>query len=224
MSEFYKEIRVEIKIGSEKLYKIKNLPDFYNKFLNREQGKYGSKLEFMHVKENFEEESRSILDFILKNAEIIKYINSSGNAGYRYYGKVISDNCIILSNSGLDEFFDIMKGKTIELKEDNEDRDIKLVLESPDINFSLKQENNEFILKPSIENFEYSVLEGKKYMYILAESKLYRTNREYINTVIKQLDVFKKNYTKEIRFGKKELPDFFSLVVPKLNNNIIMRL
>lgn len=97
--KFYKEIRIEIKIGKEKLYKIKNLPDFYNKFLNKEQGKYGSKLEFVHIKENFDEDSKKLLDFILKHAEIIKYINSSGNAGYRYYGKVISDNCIILSNS-----------------------------------------------------------------------------------------------------------------------------
>lgn len=97
--KFYKEVKIEIKIGNEKLYKIKNLPDFYNKFLNKEQGKYGSKLEFVHVKENFDDSSIELLDFVLKHAEIIKYINSSGNAGYRYYGKVISDNCIILSNS-----------------------------------------------------------------------------------------------------------------------------
>lgn len=88
--------------------------------LNKESVKYNNKLEFIHSKENFYEGSFKILDFILKHAEIIKYVNSSGNAGYRYYGKVLSDNCIILSNTGIDEFFEIVKGRRLEISQDGE--------------------------------------------------------------------------------------------------------
>lgn len=222
--KFYKEIKIEFKLGEEKLYKIKSLPEFYEKFLNKEKGKYGSKLEFVHTKENFDESSQELLNFILKHAEIIKYVNSSGNAGYRYYGKVLSDNCIILSNTAMDEFFAMVQGRIIEFQEDGEEKEVEFIEEAPDIKFNLEQINmDEFILEPTIESFDYSILEGKEYIYILLENKLYKTDKEYKNTVLKLLDVFKKNFTREIKFSKKELPDFFSLVVPKLNNSIIIK-
>jgi len=222
--KIYKEIKIEFKLGEDKIYKIKSLPEFYDKFLNKEKGKYGSKLEFVHVKENFDESSLPLLDFILKHAEIIKYVNSSGNAGYRYYGKVLSDNCIILSNTAMDEFFAMMKGLSIELQEDGEEKQVEFIEEYPNIKYNLEQINrDEFILEPTIESFDYSILEGKEYLYILMSNMLYKTDKVYKNTVLKLLDIFKKNFTREIKFSKKELPDFFSLVVPKLNNSIVIK-
>ena len=223
IDKLYKEVKIEISIGEEKIYKIKSLSEFYDRFLNREKGKYGSKLEFVHVKENFDNDSRPLLDFILKHAEIIKYVNSSGNAGYRYYGKVLSDNCIILSNTAMDEFFNMMNGKNLEIINDNEEMEVEYVLEQPNIKFSIEQINkDEFILEPLLDSFDYTILEGKKYLYILMEKKLYRTEKEYKDTVLKLLDIFKKNYTRGIKFSIKELPDFFSLIVPKLKNSIII--
>ena len=37
--------------------------------------KYGEKLEFVHNRDNFDEESKPLLDFILRYAEIMKYSN-----------------------------------------------------------------------------------------------------------------------------------------------------
>lgn len=221
--KFYKEVKIEFRLGEDKLYKIKSLPEFYEKFLNKEKGKYGSKLEFVHTRENFEENSLPLLDFVLKHAEIIKYVNSSGNAGYRYYGKVLSDNCIILSNTGIDEFFNMMQNRIVDLQEDGEDKQVEFISEAPDIKFNLEQINSdEFILEPNIDSFDYSILEGKEFIYILSENKLYRTDKEYKNSILKLLEVYKKNFIKEVKFSKKELPDFFSLVVPKLNNHIVI--
>lgn len=219
---YYKEIKVEFKIGEDKLYKIKSLPEFYDKMLNKEKFKYGNKLEFIHDRENFEPASRPILDFIMKHAEIIKFVNSSGNAGYRYYGKILSDNCIILSNSGLDEFFEMLKGKNIAIQEDREEKQITFIPTSPNILFKLEQIENseEFVIYPNIEVYDYTILEGKEYTYILMEDYLYRCSKEYKETILKMLEIFRKNFTKEIKFSKKELPDFFSLVVPKLKSNL----
>ena len=35
--------------------------------------KYGSRLEFKHIPEMFDDESKKILDFVIKYAEILKY-------------------------------------------------------------------------------------------------------------------------------------------------------
>ena len=70
--KFSGDIKVEFKIGNKKMYKIKNLADFYTRMLNKESYKYGEKLEFIHTKDVFTEESKPLLDFILKYSEIIK--------------------------------------------------------------------------------------------------------------------------------------------------------
>ena len=218
---YYKEIKVEFKLGTDKFYKIKSLSDFYTSMLNKESVKYGNKLEFIHTKENFARDSLPILEFILKHAEIIKYVNSSGNAGYRYYGKVLSDNCIILSNTGLDEFFEIVKGKKLEITQDGETGKISFIPGTPNIKFKLSEvSDGKFELVQKEDIFEYYVLEGKEYIYIVLNDFIYRCNKNYKNTVIKLLDIYKKNFIREIRFNKKELPDFFSLVLPKMKEYI----
>ena len=218
---YYKEMKVEFKLGIDKFYKIKSLSDFYTSMQNKETVKYGNKLEFIHTRENFTKESLPILDFILKHAEIIKYVNSSGNAGYRYYGKILSDNCIILSNTGIDEFFEIVKGKKLEIVQDGEKGKISFIPGTPNIKFKLTETSSgEFSLTQKEDIYEYYVLEGKKYIYVILNEFIYRCDKNYKNTVIKLLEIYKKNFIKEIRFSKKELPDFFSLVLPKMKENI----
>ena len=218
---YYKEMKVEFKLGIDKFYKIKSLSDFYTSILNKENVKYGNKLEFIHTRENFSKESLPILDFILTHAEVIKYVNSSGNAGYRYYGKVLSDNYIILSNTGIDEFFEIVKGKNLEIVQDGEKGKIAFIPGTPNIKFKLTEvTEGEFALTQKEDIFEYHVLEGKEYIYVILEDYIYRCDKNYKNTVIKLLEIYKKNFIREIRFNKKELPDFFSLVLPKMREYI----
>ena len=218
---YYKEMKVEFSIGTDKFYKLKSLSDFYTNMLNKSNEKYGNKLEFIHTRENFAKESLPILDFILKHAEIIKYVNSSGNAGYRYYGKILSDNCIILSNTGIDEFFELVKGKTLEIVQDGEKGKISFIPGTPNIKFKLTEvAEGEFELTQKEDIFEYHTLEGKKYIYVILYGYIYRCDKNYKNTVIKLLEIYKKNFIREIKFSKKELPDFFSLVLPKMRENI----
>ena len=218
---YYKEMKVEFKLGIDKFYKIKSLSDFYTSMLNKENLKYGNKLEFIHTRQNFAKESLPILDFVLKHAEVIKYVNSSGNAGYRYYGKVLSDNCIILSNTGIDEFFEIVKGKNLEIVQDGEKGKIAFIPGIPNIKFKLTEvADGEFALTQKEDIFEYHVLEGKEYIYVILDEYIYRCGKNYKNTVIKLLEIYKKNFIREIRFNKKELPDFFSLVLPKMREYI----
>ena len=47
--------------------------------LNREKYKYNNVLEFIHEENALEEQSRPLLKFLLKYAEIIKYANDVNN-------------------------------------------------------------------------------------------------------------------------------------------------
>ena len=48
--KYTKSLRLEVKIGNKKLYKIKNLSEFYNNMFYKRKFKYGAQLEFIHTK------------------------------------------------------------------------------------------------------------------------------------------------------------------------------
>ena len=140
--KIYNRISIEFKLGKETFYKIKNLTEFYDRISNNEIYKYGSKLEFLHNENNFEKDSLEILQFILKYSEIIKYVNDTGNSNYRYYGKRLSESNIVLNEKRIDEIFEILKGKKIEIEKDGKCKDIVLIPNEPNIEIYLDKIND----------------------------------------------------------------------------------
>ena len=219
--KFTGDMKVEFKVGNKKMYKLKNLSEFYTRMLNKELYKYGKKLQFVHTRESFEEESLPLLDFLMKYAEIIKYANSNSNSNYRFYGNALSENNIILSNSGIDDLFDILKGKKVTLKKEYNETEIEFTEEQPNIEFKLaKKDENNYEIKPNIEIYIISILKGKEYKYILDDKKLYRCNKKFEKSNLKLLEIFRENYMTEVMLGKDELSQLFSVIIPKVKNAI----
>ena len=118
LSLFYIKIwiKLEFQIGEQQFYKLKSLPEFYDHMVNNDNVRYGLKLEFIHSREAFDPASLPMLDFIMKYGEIIKYANESTE---KYYINPLSNSYIILSNSGIDDFFETTKNKDLEIIEIN---------------------------------------------------------------------------------------------------------
>ena len=221
--KFSGDMKVEFKIGSKKMYKIKDLSEFYTRMLEKEFYKYGEKLQFIHTREMFDEDSKPLLDFILRYAEVIKYANSNSNSNYRYYGKALSETSIILGNSGIDDLFDVLNGKKAVFQRDYNSEEIEFSEEKPKIEFKLKKINDEqYVITPNIEIFNVTIIKGKKYKYILDKKKLYRCTKEFENTNLKLLQLFRQNYMTEVLLGKNELTSLFSIIMPKVKNAIVI--
>ncbi len=221
--KFSGDMKIEFKIGNKKMYKIKDLSEFYTRMLEKEFYKYGEKLQFVHTREMFEEESKPLLDFILQYAEIIKYANSNSNSNYRYYGKALSDTSIILGNSGIDSLFDVLKGKKVAFQKDYHTDEIEFTEEQPKIEFRLKKmSENQYVIIPNIEIFNVTIMKGKEYKYLLDQKKLYRCTKEFEKNNLKLLELFRQNYMTEVYLGKEELTDLFSVVIPKVKEAIVI--
>lgn len=221
--KYSSEMKMEFKIGTKKqLYRLRDLVEFYDNMLNKTHYKYGAKLEIIHEEETFEKEDLPLLNFILKHAETIKYINNSSNSIYRYYGKVMNTGSIVLSNTILDEIFEILKNRRVALEKDYTTQEIKLIEKSPDINFELEKiDEKEYKLICNIDTYNtYEIIEGKEYTYFLMNNKLHRCSKKYKNTTLKLLEVFKRNFTREIRFNKDQISNFFSIVLPKVEDSV----
>lgn len=219
--KFSGDMRVEFKIGDKKMYKIKNLAQFYTLMMNKEFYRYGEKLKFIHTEEAFEENSKKILEFIMKYSEIIKYANSNSNSNFKYYGKALSETSIIVGNSAMDDLFEALAEKKVELQRDYNKSEIKFTEETPDIKFKLsKIDEDNYVIIPNIEIYKVNIISGKKYKYILNEDRIYRCTKEFEQSTLKLLDIFRKNYITELKLGKEDLTQLFSIVVPKVKDAI----
>lgn len=219
-SNLNNSLKLEIYIGEKNMYKIKSIPEFYDRFMDAEKYKYGAKLEIVHTKERFAKEDQKLLEFVLKYAEIIKYANES-STGYDYYTKRLGEDSIILSNTGLDELFECLIDKSIEMDNQYSTERVLFVDKEPEIKFKLKQMNQkEYKIITNIDVYDYTIYDGRKYVYILIKNKLYRCSKKYRNTVIKLLEIFKKNFTKEIILPESDLSKFFVIIEPNIKNNI----
>lgn len=218
--DFNKRMKIEFKMGDKQFYKIKNLPDFYTKMLHQEPYQYGTKLNLIHQKESFEEESLPILEFILKYAEIMKYNNEEAES-YNYYKKAYVLDNIFISNMGLDDLFEALKETSVAFQRNTTEKTVYFSSQEPEIPFIITQlADNKFRFQVNIDIFEYEILEGKDYTYILFPDTLYRCSKEFKNTTLKVLDILRKNYTNQIIIDEAELTSFFALIAPNIPNKI----
>ena len=80
-----------------------------------------------------------------------------------------------------------------------------------------------YVIKPhEFDVYEYELIEGKEYLYFLYKNTLYRCNKKFEDTILRLLEVFRNNYTSQIKFHQKDLANLFSVVYPKVKNNICL--
>ena len=216
-----KDVKVEFKIGNKQMYKIKNLPEFYDRMQSKAKFRYGLKLDFVHTQDAFEDSSIPALNFLMKYAEIIKYTNESAD---KYYVSVLNNSHIVLTSTGMDDFFEAMNGQEIAMETEYDSEKIKFIDSEPEIKFNIiDKSKSEYAVTTDEDIFAYSVIKGKEYIYFLRDNKLYRCSYKFENTVLKLLNIFRINFIKEIVFRKDEFADFYSLIMPKLGSDIELK-
>ena len=219
---FETKLKLEIKIGNSRMYKIKDLADFYTKMVTGDFYKYGDKLEFLHTRDNFIQEDQDLLNFILKYAEILKFAENTSK--YSYYGSTLNHSNIVLGESSMDEIFDILKNKEVIIESDKAASKLEILEKNPDITFDLiKNKDGEYKIKSNKEIFNIQMYKGKRYTYILEDSKLYRCSDEFVNTVIKLIKIMKNAYILELDLREEDLKDLYAVVMPRIGNCIRLR-
>ena len=222
LDNYSDELKIEFKIGAKRLYKIKDLTEFYDNVSNKKYHKYGDKLAFVHEKEAFTDETLKILEFILKYSEMISIANSNIDR-FSYYSRSFSTTNIKIGSTALDELFEIYENKIIDYTESYGENDkILFKNENPKIDFNLSKlkKGEEYAITPNVDIYGIKELKGKEHTYIVMDQTIYRCSKEFINTNLKLLKMFKENYVTEIKLGEENLLDLFSVIMPKLKDAI----
>ena len=219
---FDNKLKLELKIGTTRMYKIKDLSEFYTRMARKEFYKYGDKLQFVHTKENFKQEWHGLLDFVLKYSEMLKYAENTSR--YTYYGTALNLSSITLGQSTIDEVFDILKNKNVMLDRERDVIKLELLEKDPDIKFELtKTESGDYRIRPTKDIFGIVVYQGKNNTYILEGNGLYRCSKNFVNTTVRLIKIFKQSYAVELDLRKEDLKDLYSVMMPRVGNCIELK-
>lgn len=192
---------VSFRIGTERMYVLKNLYEFSARVRRNEDYRYGDRLEFVHNMENFEPASREMVRFILRKTDEVTGM-MSGNLD-------AANLCLV--KDGIDQFFTFYEGMELDAKNIGavstkasffvnvvrENPSFKLeIVELADGNYNVRlDKNNKFIL-----------LEGEKSLYVLTKDYVYICDEDYSDRMRLLLQAFSSRV--EITFNGEQLKSF----------------
>ncbi|MCX8074281.1 MAG: DEAD/DEAH box helicase [Clostridia bacterium] len=220
---FEDKVKVEFSVGLKQQYKIKDLVEFMDNVEKNKVYKYGSKLEFIHNMGSFDESSQELVRFILKYSKIIKYANDNTTVRYNYYGsqqKVLGVSSIKLDSISFDELFNILVNSNVKIERYHYTQDYTFLDGEPEIKFNIKKLNETEYGLINETPIKYEMYKTDYHAYLFVDNNLYRCSEGFSKNTIKILDIYSQNQTNEITFRKDDLSSLFSLVVPKIKNNI----
>lgn len=203
----YGTISVEFKIGTSHMYVLKDIIQFAEAMGNATLVNYGKKLEFYHHLGAFNEKSKPIVEFLLKETEI--YLNDRNDFNY-YYNRV---RTMDLDAENLEHFIAAMGEQEFDLElmgdsirkyhveNTNPKRIIKLCGEEEGLEFSITK---------------YIGFCYPNYYYYFDSGVVYQVNREEF----KEVEAFLKwlGQTDNFRgyIAKEDLPLFCRDLLPVL--------
>lgn len=181
---------LNIRMGEEKLYVVKNIKKFFEKFEDGEIIEFGKDFTFDPQKHRFKEEDKLLIDFLKELYEYEKTFNeSSYGLGKRslFQGKNIR-----LTQSSLKRFFNIIKNRSFNAKILGEVyKDINVIKEDISINFELTKQNKDLLLRIDYNGTPIPLTSDGQYFFY--EDNVYNISdyqkenlKPFYNTVAKQ--------------------------------------
>lgn len=216
------------KVGSDKLYVIKNLAEFVNCVENKGQWQLGTKSSLDFALTGFDENSSKYYSF-LKSVVMQEWRREEFNSNrlwsgyYRYTGEAetIKDR-IPIYGERLDKFFPLVEGKKLSValgkgRRKTKNTEWNFEEGSPDIRLSIEQETdqNQVFQGIRIRGKIPEYLEGINYRYYLEKDIFYRIGiqeLEELQPLLRRVD----NGEISLQIGRRYLSEFYYRVLPTI--------
>lgn len=219
--EYYE---AEFKIGSNKLYVLKNLEEFINAKNFDTEIKYGKEFTYNPNKHYFSKEDDDIINFIEEYVSINESLRGNSLSGTVY--RVVNGKSLMILPDALKRFLTCITSKGIRLIYDNagkylfENSLVKILNNDMPLCFNLEKRNEKIILKSDDIIPLPLNLKGDVFLY---NNNIYLPSREQSKAFKLFYEFLKEN--KEIEFTKESSNDVFNKVLPQLeciSNNIVL--
>ncbi len=210
-----REVKLEFKLGRDRLYMVKDLAAFANAVENGTYVEYGKNLAFHHTPSAFAKESRPLLEFVLE------IVNAYCEHYEQFQKSSFSTKPVLrflnLSRANRDRFFGIMMGETLEFEDyKGQKRQLMIVDRNPDLKVTVKRQGRDGVLV-SVDR-ELLTFEGEHRLYLADMKYLYCCDQscsEALSVFLGQMmEGFKPSYETEI--NDKDMPLFYERVLKRI--------
>ncbi len=166
----YGRLSLELNIGCERLYIVKDLFKFYTDISTGSIVEYGVKLKFLHDENAFDEDSRPLLRFFMdKYRELTAYANMQFiyRSDKRY---------LFLSPHAFDDFFNIFNGQEVQFSSGQRKTNVIFSDSDPTLELFIKKETGSFSLTMELPEI---LIAGENRQYLLINGRMLRCSEAY---------------------------------------------
>lgn len=189
---------LNLSIGENRLYIVKDLYEFAENMKQGNTASYGKHLEFIHDLQIFERESRAIVQFIMdKTTEYTSILQQIGL--FKGFPKA-ERKSLPLNAKAFDDFFELVESKPIDVVRDKTVEKVFCMQGEPDFSLEIHKEETYYTLVSSMQ--DYVPFESTSYKYLLTKDRLYRLNKGF---AINVFPLLKHMYHASHNHGQRQL-------------------
>lgn len=206
----YHEFLINLRIGEDKYYVVRNLRNFLWDLSNKKTIEFGKNFTYYPDIHMFNPKDKEIIDFLTILAE-----NGEEGNGYHMGSNVFSGKNIRLGRKSLEKFLDIMNSREFNIKYYNHEyENIKITEEKLNLNFLLEENQKDLILKIDEEVPLVPITHNGKYFFY--KDKVYKLSPEQRNIIMPLWNEMEDNESDRIRIDEELKQIFVSEILPRI--------
>ncbi|EJO5346791.1 SNF2 helicase associated domain-containing protein [Clostridium botulinum] len=204
-----KYISLELKIGEDKLYVVKNMRAFLESIIKNRALSFGKNFIFSPNIHIFKEKDEEILNMLL---EIYQYDKLAKDINFSNISSFLNGKKAYISETMVKGFLNIIDKDPIELKLNNEIfKQVYVKKSDLPLEFIVKKKENKLVLK-QVGSLPKAITKE----YFFYNEKIYNPSLEQINLYKGFVKGFTKEGTTEISFDESFSDDIASYIIPSL--------
>ncbi|MBE6058222.1 SNF2 helicase associated domain-containing protein, partial [Clostridium sp.] len=202
-------ISLELKVGEDKLYVVKNVRGFLEAIVKKQKLAFGKNFIFNPYIHRFKEKDEKVINMLL---EIYQYDQIAKNINFANISSFLNGKKVYVSETILKRFFNIINDDSLELKLDDENfKEVSLMRKDLPLEFSLQKERDRLVLK-QIGCLPINITKE----YFFYNDKIYEPSLEQINLYRGFIKGFTREEKIEISFDESFSDDIASYIIPSL--------
>jgi len=208
-----RKICVELRIGEDKLYVVKNIKEFFNCYIKgvdiMEFGKNFTYNPYIH---SFKKEDLSIIELFIEASELEVAATADGNT--RSSVKFVSGKTAYFTQSMVRRLFKCLNNRAITaIIKDQVFTNVHVVQEAMPLEFEINKEIENFVLSQKQHMPTALCKDGEFFFYI---DKIYEIPKEQRSAYLPLYNRFKEENNSYIEFYEEEKEDVASFLLPTL--------
>ena len=209
----YGDPELEFKIGTDRMYVLKDMEELIKVVENRETLKLGKKNMISFGQHTFTESSQQFFDLIKE------YVRDDEEYSRGYYS-YSSNKSIPLDGKWIDLVYDLLNGKRVEYKEYGEKASM-LTVEDCDYRpkltidpYIVDGETEGVLVTGTLDEF----MSGRDYMYLWSDTGFSRVSESSRDAIAPLLEASEGKEDLRLKFGRNRLGVFYNDILPRLSD------